>query len=98
LRLLYFTKKTAHQATLNEGTARTFTPFDRFAQLRDSQGKSFQELPDAFALERRLFYINNCCIGLYKKFTVPKIEYDINFGDRVKPSYHHNIQIISYLG
>jgi len=32
-----------------QGTHRRFTPFDRFAQFRDSQGKSLQDLLDEFA-------------------------------------------------
>jgi uncharacterized damage-inducible protein DinB len=34
---------------LAHGTSRAFTPFDRFAQFRDSQGKSLGQLLDAFA-------------------------------------------------
>jgi DinB family protein len=34
---------------LAQGSDRHFTPFDRFAQFRDSQGKSLAELLDEFA-------------------------------------------------
>ncbi|HEX3125988.1 MAG TPA: DinB family protein [Thermoanaerobaculia bacterium] len=34
---------------LDQGTERRFTPYDRFAQFRDSQGKSLAELLDEFA-------------------------------------------------
>lgn len=34
---------------LAQGPNRRFTPFDRFAQFRESQGKSLEELLDAFA-------------------------------------------------
>jgi len=34
---------------LAQGPNRRFTPFDRFAQFRDSQGKSLEELLDEFA-------------------------------------------------
>jgi hypothetical protein len=34
---------------LAHGESRPFTPFDRFAQLRDSQGKSLAELLETFA-------------------------------------------------
>ena len=34
---------------LAHGESRPFTPFDRFAQLRDSRGKSLPELLDTFA-------------------------------------------------
>lgn len=34
---------------LTQGDSRPFTPFDRFAQFRDSQGKSLHQLLDAFA-------------------------------------------------
>jgi uncharacterized damage-inducible protein DinB len=34
---------------LEQGENRTFTPFDRFAQFRDSQGKSLHQLLDTFA-------------------------------------------------
>lgn len=34
---------------LEQGKARPFTPFDRFAQFRDSQGKTLQQLLDTFA-------------------------------------------------
>lgn len=34
---------------LDQGPERRFVPFDRFAQLRDSQGKSLGDLLDAFA-------------------------------------------------
>jgi hypothetical protein len=34
---------------LAQGSNRRFTPFDRFAQFRDSQGKSLEELLDEFA-------------------------------------------------
>jgi hypothetical protein len=34
---------------LDQGPERRFTPFDRFAQLRESQGKSLVELLDEFA-------------------------------------------------
>ena len=33
---------------LEEGRSRTFEPFDRFAQFRDSEGKSLAELLDEF--------------------------------------------------
>jgi hypothetical protein len=38
---------------LAHGESRPFTPFDRFAQFRDSQGKSLAELLDTFARLRR---------------------------------------------
>jgi uncharacterized damage-inducible protein DinB len=34
---------------LEHGATRAFTPFDRFAQFRDSQGKSLGQLLDTFA-------------------------------------------------
>jgi uncharacterized damage-inducible protein DinB len=34
---------------LKHGESRTFTPFDRFAQFKDSQGRSLSELLDTFA-------------------------------------------------
>ena len=34
---------------LEQGTNRRFTPFDRFAQFRESQGRSLAELLDEFA-------------------------------------------------
>jgi uncharacterized damage-inducible protein DinB len=34
---------------LSYGEGRPFTPFDRFAQFRESQGRSLQELLDTFA-------------------------------------------------
>jgi hypothetical protein len=34
---------------LQHGESRAFTPFDRFAQFRDSRGKSLAELLDTFA-------------------------------------------------
>lgn len=37
---------------LAQGASRRFTPFDRFAQLRESGGKSLAELLDEFALLR----------------------------------------------
>jgi len=38
---------------LENGEARPFDPFDRFAQLRESQGKSLEQLLDEFARLRR---------------------------------------------
>jgi DinB superfamily len=38
---------------LENGEARPFDPFDRFAQQRESQGKSFEQLLDEFARLRR---------------------------------------------
>jgi hypothetical protein len=38
---------------LEHGEARPFDPFDRFAQAKESQGKSLEELLDAFARLRR---------------------------------------------
>jgi uncharacterized damage-inducible protein DinB len=38
---------------LAHGESRPFTPFDRFAQLRDSQGKSLSELLETFAQLRQ---------------------------------------------
>jgi uncharacterized damage-inducible protein DinB len=38
---------------LAHGESRPFTPFDRFAQFRESQGKSLSELLDTFAELRR---------------------------------------------
>ena len=38
---------------LEQGPARPFVPFDRFAQLRDSRGKTLPELLDTFAALRR---------------------------------------------
>jgi hypothetical protein len=38
---------------LNEGQARPFDPFDRFAQLKEGQGKSPEQLLDDFARLRR---------------------------------------------
>lgn len=38
---------------LEQGDARTFDPFDRFAQFRDSEGKTLAELLDEFAALRR---------------------------------------------
>ncbi len=37
---------------LAQGTDRTFEPYDRFAQFRDSEGKSLAELLDAFVAVR----------------------------------------------
>ena len=37
------------QIILAQGPERRFTPFDRFAQFRDSEGKSLTELLDEFA-------------------------------------------------
>lgn len=37
------------QLILTQGPQRRFTPFDRFAQFRESQGKSLDELLDEFA-------------------------------------------------
>ena len=37
---------------LDQGPERRFTPYDRFAQLRESQGKSLAELLDQFATLR----------------------------------------------
>ncbi len=41
------------QIILEHGDARTFEPFDRFAQERDSAGKSLAELLDEFEVLRR---------------------------------------------
>jgi hypothetical protein len=38
---------------LEKGEARPFDPFDRFAQEKESQGKSIEQLLDEFALVRR---------------------------------------------
>jgi hypothetical protein len=38
---------------LKHGAARAFDPFDRFAQLKESQGKSLEQLLDEFARLRR---------------------------------------------
>jgi uncharacterized damage-inducible protein DinB len=38
---------------LSQGDSRPFTPFDRFAQFRESRGKSLEELLDTFAELRR---------------------------------------------
>ena len=38
---------------LKHGEARAFDPFDRFAQLQESQGKSLEQLLDEFARLRR---------------------------------------------
>jgi len=38
---------------LAHGDSRPFTPFDRFAQFRESRGKSLEELLDTFAELRR---------------------------------------------
>jgi hypothetical protein len=38
---------------LEKGEARPFDPFDRFAQAKESQGKSLEQLLDEFALLRR---------------------------------------------
>lgn len=40
------------QIILSQGTSRRFTPYDRFAQFRDSEGKSLQSLLDEFAALR----------------------------------------------
>ena len=40
------------QIILEPGTLRRFTPFDRFAQFRESQGKSLAQLLDEFAHHR----------------------------------------------
>jgi DinB superfamily len=37
------------QIILAQGADRKFTPFDRFAQLRESEGKSLEQLLDEFA-------------------------------------------------
>src|SRR5512133_3328246 len=37
------------QIILAQGTNRRFTPFDRFAQFRESEGKTLTELLDEFA-------------------------------------------------
>src|SRR5580700_8007865 len=38
---------------LDNGEARPFDPFDRFAQFKESQGKSLEQLLDEFARLRR---------------------------------------------
>lgn len=38
---------------LENGEARTFDPFDRFAQAKESQGKSLEQLLDEFTRSRR---------------------------------------------
>ena len=38
---------------LDDGEKKAFDPFDRFAQLRDSKGKSLAELLDEFSILRR---------------------------------------------
>jgi len=38
---------------LEDGEARPFDPFDRFAQFRESKGKSFQQLLEEFARLRK---------------------------------------------
>ena len=38
---------------LENGEARTFEPFDRFAQVKESQGKSLEQLLDEFARLRK---------------------------------------------
>jgi Protein of unknown function (DUF664). len=38
---------------LSDGTSRPFTPFDRFAQFRESDGKSLDQLLDEFDMVRR---------------------------------------------
>src|ERR1700687_3219674 len=38
---------------LENGEARPFDPFDRFAQVKESQGKSLEQLLDAFARLRK---------------------------------------------
>ncbi|MEP6999489.1 MAG: DinB family protein [bacterium] len=40
------------QLILAQGEIRTFTPYDRFAQFRDSEGKSLTELLDGFVQVR----------------------------------------------
>jgi hypothetical protein len=40
------------QLILAQGTDRRFTPYDRFAQFRESQGKSLADLLDEFARAR----------------------------------------------
>src|ERR1700738_2663711 len=37
------------QINLSQGAHRRFTPFDRFAQFRESQGKSLTDVLDEFA-------------------------------------------------
>lgn len=37
---------------LDQGSSRTFAPYDRFAQVRESEGKSLAELLDEFAALR----------------------------------------------
>jgi hypothetical protein len=41
------------ELVLAHGTSRTFTPFDRFAQFRESRGRTLAELLDTFAELRR---------------------------------------------
>ena len=38
---------------LDKGEARPFDPFDRFAQFKESQGKSFEQFLDDFAVLRK---------------------------------------------
>ena len=40
------------ETILNHGPARTFTPFDRFAQFESSRGKTLEDLLDDFGLLR----------------------------------------------
>jgi len=40
------------QIILAQGRSRRFTPYDRFAQFRESEGKSLEELLDEFAMLR----------------------------------------------
>jgi hypothetical protein len=40
------------QIILDQGADRGFEPYDRFAQFRESEGKSLTDLLDAFAAER----------------------------------------------
>jgi hypothetical protein len=51
---------------LAHGSARPFVPFDRFAQFRDSQGKSLGQLLDTFAelREANLNRLESLCLKL----------------------------------
>ena len=49
---------------LEEGEARPFTPFDRFAQFEESEGKSLGELLDEFEALRRENLAKLAALGL----------------------------------
>ncbi|MGI9547768.1 MAG: DinB family protein, partial [Flavobacteriaceae bacterium] len=55
---------------LSDREDKTFEPFDRFAQFKDSKGKSLQELLDEFSMRRR----ENLAILESKRLTASDLE------------------------